>query len=157
MRQSRSARCCIQALIQPVGDRLDRQREIADLAVSLCTLGPREHSGRHRPCIRQAGGLIVDLVRRYVVIFGTRQEKHVLTNKRRDLLCPIAGSCSKHRRRRVSESLGMSQRCQQETHAAQKMELLFDHLVGAGVPPRPRIPYWKMLWGGGEDIAFHRR
>jgi len=25
------------------------------------------------------------------------------------------------------------------------------------VPPRPRIPWWKMLWGGGEDIAFHRR
>ena len=101
MCQSRSARCCIQAPIQPVGDRLSRQREIADLAVSLCTLGPREHSGRHRPCIRQAGGLIVDLVRRYVVIFGTRQEKHVLTNERRDLLCTIAGSCSKHLRGRV--------------------------------------------------------
>ena len=25
------------------------------------------------------------------------------------------------------------------------------------VLPRPRIPCWKMLWGGGEDIAFHRR
>ena len=45
------SRCCIQAPIQPVGDRLDRQREVADLAVSLCTLGPREHSGRHRPRI----------------------------------------------------------------------------------------------------------
>ena len=101
MCQSPSARCCIQALIQPVGDRPNRQREVADLAVSLCTLGAREHSGRHRPCIRQAGGLIVDLVRRYVVIFGTRQEKYVLTNQRRDLLCTIAGSCSKHRRRRV--------------------------------------------------------
>ncbi len=72
------------------------------MAVSLCTLGPREHSGRHRPCIRQAGGLIVDLVRWYVVIFGTRQEKHVLTNERRDLLCTIAGGCPKHRRGRVN-------------------------------------------------------
>src|SRR5260370_37558693 len=40
MCHGRSARCCIQAPIQTVGDRLDRQREVADLAVSLCTLGP---------------------------------------------------------------------------------------------------------------------
>jgi len=34
--------------------------------------------------------------------------------------------------RTFSGSLGMSQKCQHETHALQQMATLFDHLVGAG-------------------------
>ena len=69
--------CPLVEPIQPVQDDLEREAEIANLAVVLGVLTTREDAPSERACALQRAGLLVELAQWHIVILAARLEENI--------------------------------------------------------------------------------
>jgi len=72
--------------VQPMQDDMEREAEIANLAVGLGLLMARKDAASERACALQQTGLLVELAQWHIVIRAARQEQYI----HRDTRCAVA-------------------------------------------------------------------